>query len=358
MRIVIEKRLKTSKLTQVWVLLFSVIFALIVVGVLLIFTHTNPIKAYSRMFMGAFGSGFAISETIVESIPLILMAVGLALTFKMSFWNIGSEGQFHIGAIAATWIAYSYINHSPYMTLTLMFLFSFFAGGAWLLIPALLKLYLNINEIITTLLMNYIAFFTMIYLVYGPWKDPARHGFPFTPLYPKNARLPIVVPGTRIHLGIVFAIIFAFIIWFLINKTSFGYEIRLTGKSIKSAKYAGINVLRNTILIALIGGGVAGIAGMSEVSGIIHMLQRQISPGYGYMAIIVAFLSNLDPFAIIIVSFFIAGLLVSGDQLQIIMNLPIGIVYILQATIFIFLLIGQVLLKYKIRILSEKGEII
>jgi simple sugar transport system permease protein len=354
MKIIVEKRERVSIFTQSWVLLFSVVLALIVVGMLLVFIHTNPIEAYSRMFIGAFGSKFAITETIVKSIPLILMGAGLALAFKMNFWNIGAEGQFHMGAIAGTWVAYNYLNHSPYMTLTVMFLFSFLAGGLWLLIPALLKVYLNINEIITTLLMNYIAIFTMIYLVYGPWKDPTRHGFPFTPLYPENARLPIMIPGTRIHLGIVFAIVFAFVIWFLLNKTSFGYEIKLMGKSVKAAKYIGINFLRNTILIALISGGMAGIAGMSEVSGIIHMLQRQISPGYGYTAIIIAFLSILDPLTIIFVSIFIAGLLVSGDQLQIMMNLPIGIVYILQATILIFLLAGQTLMKYKIKMSSGK----
>ncbi|MDY7042529.1 MAG: ABC transporter permease, partial [Chloroflexota bacterium] len=228
------------------------------------------------------------------------------------------------------------------------FVAGFLGGALWGLVPALLKSLFRVNEIIVTLMMNYIAVLWIEYLFYGPWKDPQGYGFPGSAQFPKSAWLPRL-PGTRLHLGLVFALVAALFIWVILGRTKWGYEIRVIGENPRAASYAGISLVRNIILVMLLSGGLAGLAGMSEVAGISHRLQKGLTVGYGFTAIIVAWLGRLNPWGVLLVAFLLAALLVGGDQIQITMQLPASVALILQGAILFFMLGGAIFTEYRIR---------
>lgn len=348
MQIRFEKRLSKPLWIDYAVPLGSIIMGLLVGAVFLALAGVSPITTYYEMLNGAFGSKYGLSETVVKTIPLILTGLAVAVAFRMLIWNIGAEGQLYMGAIGATWVALLMGNYPPYIVLPLMFIGGFFFGGLWGLIPGALKAGWEANEIITTLMLNYVAINLCDYLVYGPWKDPDGMGFPLTKQFNENAWLPQFW-NTRIHGGIFFALIALVIIYIIMNKSKWGYEIRVIGENIKAAKYAGISVVKNTLLVMMLSGGIAGLAGMAEVSGIIHRLQHGFSPGYGYTAIIVAWLARLNPVAMTVVAFLFGALLVGGDQLQLTLKLPGSMVGIIQGTILFFVLGGEIFSRYKIK---------
>ena len=322
---------------------------MLVGGVAVMFSHINPFKVYKALFIGAFGSSYVFSETIVVAIPLILISVGLVLVFKMNFWNIGAYGQYIIGAIFGTYFA---LNSPETMSrpalLTIMCIAGIVGGALWALIPAALKAYWEVNEVITTLLLNYIALYILKFSMYGPWRNPRSFGFPLTKTFDLNAQLPKLISHTRIHLGLIFGIIAAIIIWIIIEKTRFGYEIRVIGENKNAARYAGINIGKKVMIAMLISGGLAGLAGLSQVSGVIHMLQIQINPDYGYTAIIVSWLSGLNSLVALIISVFLGGLSAGASQIQITMKVPIGIVGLIESSILFFLLGGAIITNYKL----------
>ena len=351
MRIRIEKRLSPSRLVSWLMPLVSLLLALALGAVLLQAVHVDPLRTYRAMFMGAFGSRYNLSETLVKAIPLMLCALGVSVAFRMRFWNIGAEGQLAMGGIAAAGVALFLPRQAPamsgWMLLSLSALAGFAAGAAWGLIPAVLKAYLRVNEIITTLMLNYIAILLVEYLFYGPWKDPKGYGFPGTAEFTPAAWLPRL-PGTRVHLGLLFSVLAALFIWTVLTHTKWGYEIRVIGENPRAAAYAGMNLARNMVLIMLLSGGLAGLAGMAEVTGIAHRLTKGLTVGYGFTAIIVAWLALLDPWIILLVAFLLAGLLVGGDQIQITMGLPASVALILQGAVLFFMLGGQVFKQYHI----------
>ncbi|HBQ86317.1 MAG TPA: ABC transporter permease, partial [Syntrophomonas sp.] len=225
----------------------------------------------------------------------------------------------------------------------LMLAAGFAAGAVWALIPAALRAYWQINETITTLMLNYVAIIWVDYLVYGPWKDPNSLGFPLTPRFASGAYLP-VLGETRVHAGLILAIIIALIFYVVLKYSRWGYELRVAGESQEAARYAGINVIKNIILVMLISGGIAGLAGMIEVSGITHRLQHGISPGYGYTAIIVAWLGRLHPVGIVLVAVLFGALLVGGFGVQT-AGIPFSIVLMLQGAVLFFLLAGEIFMQ-------------
>jgi simple sugar transport system permease protein len=308
----------------------------------------NPFAVYAAMLRGAFGSSNSIAETLVKTIPLILTGLGVSIAFRMLLWNIGAEGQLHFGAIFATGTGLYIIPNAPApLMIPLLVLAGFIGGALWGLIPGFLRAYLKVSETITTLMLNYIAILFTEYLVYGPWKNPEGFGFPGTRALPDAASLPRW-GTTRVHLGLLVALLAALVLAAIFHRSIWGYEIRVIGENERAARYAGINIRRNILLVMAVSGGLAGIAGMSEVTGIAHQLQRNLSPGYGYTAIIVAWLARLNPGAIVVVAFLFAGLLVGGDQLQISMGLPAAIAPMLQGTILFFLLAGESLARYRL----------
>ncbi len=346
MSLVLEKREKPSSLVNFLVPVLSVLLALLLVALIIYLSGFDPGVAYLEMLSGSFGSGYAISETLVKAIPLMLCALGVGFAFKTVLWNIGAEGQLYMGAWAAGWVALSFPQGQSWWLIPLMMLAGFLAGALWGLIPGILKASLNVNEIITSLLLNYVAILWVDYFVYGPWKDPKGYGFPFTPFFGEGAWLPTFF-GTRIHLGIVFALLAAIIIYFMLKSTRLGYEIRVIGENPHAAKYAGMNIFRTIIIVFLISGGLAGLAGMAEVSGVIHRLQHAISPGYGYTAIIIAWLSRLNPMATVLVAILFGGLLVGGFSVRSI-GLSESLVYVIQGIILFLLLAGDILTRYRL----------
>lgn len=347
MKIALEKRSTPSSLMLILVPIGSVLLALLFGAVFLVFDGRDPLAIYFMLFKSAFGNSYGLTESIVKAIPLMLAGLGVSLAFRMQLWNIGAEGQLYLGAVAATWVALTFPQLPAVVMIPFMLFMGFLAGAFWALIPAIPRAYLKVNETITTLLMNYIAILLADYLVYGPWKDPEGFNFPLTPRFVPAAILP-TFGDSRIHLGLLFAIIAAIVIFILIKHTKWGFEVRVIGESPAAARYAGMNIKKNILIVLFLSGGLAGIAGMSEVSGIAGRLQHGLSPGYGYTAIIVAWLARLHPASLALVSFLFGGLLVGGYAIQLI-GLPAATVNMLQGLILFFVLGGQILTNYTIK---------
>jgi len=332
--------------------LILIILALLVGAALLAWIGTNPWTVYRRMAITAFGDAYGWSDTTIKAAPLILAGLGVSLAFRMRLWNIGAEGQLFIGAFMATGVALHWLppeTPKPIM-LTVMALAGFGGGALWGMIPGLLKAKLNVNEIITSLMLNYIAIFWNNYFIYGPWSE---RGFGLTPQFPRTAWLPRLtdfsemIPafrGLTAHLGILLGLVLALILWFVLRQSKWGFAVRVIGDNPNAARYAGIPLARNIILVMALSGGLAGLAGMSEVAGVVHRLQERFSPGYGFTAIIIAWLAKLNPLAIVLVAYLFGGLLVGGDEIQ-----PAGIAQMLQGVILFVMVGGEMLLRYRLR---------
>ncbi|MHB8156222.1 MAG: ABC transporter permease [Desulfocucumaceae bacterium] len=343
----LEKRLNTPRFSVLLITAFSVLLSLVLGGVFLSITGHDPLDIYSIMLSGIFGSSFGLSETIVRAIPLMLLGLGISVAFRMQLWNIGAEGQIYMGAFAASWVPLTFPNLPAFIMLPAMILLGMVAGGIWALLPAIPRAYLGVNEIISTLMLNYVAILWVQYLVFGPWRDPKGFNFPLSAPFPDAARLS-TLGTTRVHAGILFALVIAIVIYIIINRTQWGYEIRVIGESESAASYAGMNIRRNILLVMLLSGAICGLAGMSEVSGISGRLQHGVSPGYGYTAIIVAWLARLNPFAIILVSILFGGLQVGGYLVQT-SGVSASVATMLQGSILFFVLGGEVFNRYRIR---------
>lgn len=339
------------------VLAGSLAAGLIAIGIIFIFCRINPFFAIAKIFQGSFGSLYGLKETITKAIPLILIGGGLALVFRGRFWNIGAEGQLLMGAIFATWTGLYLGPHLPAtIIIPLLFLAGFLGGAFWGLIPAILKVKLAINEVISTLMLNYICAEFLTLLITGPWKGKSKFGLPYTDNLPDHAVLSLI-PGSRIHyLTLLVAVILISGLWLLIYRTRFGYEVRVIGENPEAAKYAGINFFKTTVIIMIISGGMAGIAGVGEVAGIHHHLSypQSISSGYGFTAIIVAWLAKLNPFGVLASGLFFAGILVGGDAIQIKLGLPAASVDVFNGTLLFFLIMGNYFLTHKVSFTSLK----
>ncbi|SMC99496.1 ABC transporter permease [Sporomusa malonica] len=341
-----EKRDTVSKHMIVAVPLLSIVIGLAFAGVFIALTGKDPLQVYQLMFTGAFGSVYGLSETVVKAVPLIFASLAVSLAFRMQLWNIGAEGQLYMGAFGATWVALTYPQWPAWLLIPAMLLAGFLMGGLWGLLPAIPRAYFKVNETITTLLLNYIGILWVDYLVYGPWKDPKGLGFPITAPFSEGAILP-AFGVTRIHWGIVLALLAVFVVYIVLRYTRWGFEIRVSGESAAAAQYAGMNHVRNILLVMFVSGGLAGLAGMTEVSGITQRLQHGISPGYGYSAIIIAWLARLHPFAIVLVSFVFGGLLVGGFSIQT-SGFPAATVAMLQGAILFFVVGGEIFVQYRL----------
>ena len=339
------KGILPSPLSSVLVPVFAIILAFAASAVFLSLSGYDPGRVFFLMWRGAFGSNYALSETVVKTIPLLLCSLGVSIAFRMKLWNIGAEGQFHAGALGATWLALSYPNLPGFILLPLMFVFGFISGALWALLVALPKAFLDVNETITSLMLNYVAILLMGYFVYGPWRDPEGFNFPLTARFSDSAILPTLF-GTRIHFGIVFGLIAAFLIYLLFRHSKWGYTVRVIGESPSAARYAGMSIVRNILLVMIVSGGLSGIAGMAEVSGLAHRLQPGISAGYGYTAIIIAWLSRLNPWNIVLTSFLFGALQVGSFAIQT-AGLPAATVSLLHGLILFFILGGEIFTYYR-----------
>jgi ABC-type uncharacterized transport system permease subunit len=359
----LEKRLEPSRTISVLVPIGSLLLALGFGAILLQLAGANPVQTYRAMLEGAFGTAdqwrvgnfYSLTETLVKATPIILCGLAVSIAFRMLFFNIGAEGQLVMGGFASGAVALWLPGLAPWLPswafLPLMGLAGILGGAVWGIVPGLLKAYLKVNEIITTLMLNYIAILWVQHLYYGPWKDPQGFGFPGTAQFAPFTWLPRLTG--RVHLGLVLAILAAIFIWIVLGRTKWGYEIRLIGENPSAARYAGVSIARNIVLVMFLSGGLAGLAGMGEVAGISHRLQQGLAVGYGFTAIIVAWLGRLNPWGVLLVGFLLAALLVGGDQIQITMGLPASVASVLQGAILFCMLGGSILTTYRLRLVRK-----
>jgi len=357
MGITIEKRYETVVGESLLTALISLLLALIVGAVIFLSYGANPIQAYTVMAQGAFGSTLGISEVIVKSIPLMLTGLAVAIGATMLLWNIGCEGQFVFGALGATWAALYLSPALPtYVVLPCLIACGAMGGMIWALIPAILKTYFEVSEILTTLLLNYVAIIIMEHLYFGPWRDPDGMGFPGSALFPNAAALPRFF-DSRIHLGLIIALIATIILHILLKHSKWGFRIRVIGKGPNAAQYANMNVKKEVITVMAISGALAGLAGMSEVAGIHLRLQEGLSVGYGYDGIIVACLAGFRPKMVPIFAVVLGGLIIGGEQLQSVMHLPASIVQVLEGALLLGFLASSAILGYRLRFTNRKQPV-
>ena len=330
--------------------------AFIVAGIFFEAYGVSPFRAYGDILRGALGSRLGLTETIRRMIPLLLIGVGLTVAFRTLFWNIGADGQLLIGAIAGTGIALFSGLPGP-LLIPAMFVGGFLGGALWGMIPATLKVKLGINDVITTLMMNYVAIYLVEWLIHGPWKGPTMRGFAYTDRFPAAAILPTIA-GTRIHWPtLVIGVAAAVLLFIVVKRTRVGFEIRVVGENPDAARFAGVSHLKITLLAMFLSGGLAGAAGVGEVAGIHYMLlgPMHVSLGYGYTAIIVAWLARRNPLAVIVTSFLFAVIMRGGDVIKISLGLPFQLVNVFNGLILFFLIGSEILMRYRIRLLLGRA---
>lgn len=339
-----------------YVVLLSPLIAVItgfLVGAILIYAAgANPIEAYWYLFIGSFGSLRNIGDMLAEATPMLLTGLGVIVAFRCKVYNIGSEGQFYMGAIAASALGLVLGNA---FSLPLLIIVGILAGGFWGAIPALLKAKLRVNEVITTVMLNYVALLFVGYLVSagGPMQEPGA-GIPWSPPLPVSALIPKIIPGTRIHLGLIFALLSAALVHFVLWRTTIGYEIRAVGSSREAAAYGTIDVVRNIVLAMIISGALAGLAGMIQVTAVygrldLERITRMGRPlGYGYMGIITALMGRLSPLWTVFASLLFAVLAVGGEAMnRAIPTLPAALLDSIQGIILLVFIGMEYLGKFK-----------
>jgi simple sugar transport system permease protein len=344
-----EKRRSFSRKIFFLVPVLSFVISLLLAAILLGISGANPLTTYAAMFRGAFGTWSNFQETLVKAIPLMLTGLGVSLAFRLRFWNIGAEGQLVWGGIAASWAALFLSPFlPPILVLPVTLLMGMAAGALWAGIPAVLNAKMKVDETLTTLMLNYVAILFAEFLYYGPWRDPHGYGFPGTAQFPETAWLPRI--AGRAHFGLIFALILAAVFMFMLKRTRWGFEINVIGNNRKAATVQGISIAKNIIITILISGALSGLAGACEVTAISRRLQQGLSVGYGYTAIIIAWMAQLNPVAVIFVSVLMAALLVGGDQVQMMMGLPAAVGLVLQGLILFPLLAGNLFTEYRLRV--------
>jgi len=351
LRMTVTPREREGRGLAVLVLAGSLVAGLAAICAVFAASGVDPFYALARIFAGSFGSAYGLGETATKAIPLILIGAGLAFVFRAKFWNIGAEGQLLAGATAATWIGLNVGLPGP-LLVPLMFLAGFAAGAAWGVLLALLKARFGVYEVISSLMLNYVAYELIMLLVTGPWKGPTQHGFPYTDDFSRAASLA-VLPGTRIHIAtLALALTAAAGLFLLLRSSRLGYELRVLGENREAARYAGIDLLRVSAVAMILSGGVAGLAGVGEVAGIHHHLSypTAISSGYGFTAILVAWLAKLSPLAAIASGFFYAGILVGGDAIQVSLGLPAATVQVFNGVLLFFVIGGDFFLHNRVRL--------
>ncbi len=332
----------------------AVVIAFIISGLILKMIGGQPLVVGKYFFLATFGSWAVLSDTLVKATPLILVGLACTVAFKMKLWNIGAEGQFYMGAFGASLVVLVPLvpPESPkVVTLGAMMIMGILGGAIWGFIPGYLKAYFKVNEIITTLMLNYVAILWNNFWIFNKWSDA---GFQMTPTFEKTAWLPRladyardyrIFSGITLHMGVIFGILAAVVVWWVLERSRWGYEIKLIGDNPQAARYAGIRIARNIVFVFMFSGALAGLAGMSEISGVVHRLQESISPGYGFTGIIIAWLAKLNPFAVILVSILFGALIVAGREIQ-----PSGLATLLQGIILFMVISSDILLRYKIRL--------
>ncbi|MDH3662762.1 MAG: ABC transporter permease [Alphaproteobacteria bacterium] len=329
--------------------IIAVAAALIICSVLILWTGTSVFEAYALLLKGAFGSAFALNETLTRSIPLMFTGLAATVAFRAKFYNIGGEGQLYAGALAATFFGTGMITLPPALMIPLLMIAGAVAGGALLIVPVLLKIRMNVDEVVTTLLLNFVVILLVGYLIEGPWKDPQSLGWPQAASIIDQGVLPPLLAKGRLHAGLIVALAAALLAWVMMKKSVLGFEIRAVGHNVKAAAFAGIPVGRTIVVTALISGGLAGMAGVSEVAGLKGYLTLDLSPGFGYTGIAVAMLAQLHPLAVVPAAIFLSAMFVGADAMSRAVNIPTYIADVMVGVSVLAMLVTAMLAQYRIR---------
>lgn len=353
MRLRLEPRLAPSVGLRYGSPVIALALTMVLGAILFAALGRDPLEALYTFFVRPVSTLYGLSELVIKATPLLLCAVGLAVGFRGNVWNIGAEGQLTVGAIFGGGVALAfYGNEGPWL-LPLMIVAGGIGGMLYGAIPAFLKVRFNANEILTSLMLTYVAIQVLGYLVHGPWRDPEGYNFPETRLFGDDALLPILIEGTRLHGGVVLALIATVGCWILVSRTFAGFQLRVVGQAIEAANYAGFSRNRVIWISFLVSGGLAGLAGLGEVAGPIGQLTPTISPGYGFAAIIVAFLGRLHPLGVLLASLLMALTYLGGESLQMNLNLPLAITGVFQGLLLFLVLASDVFIRYRLIWRSE-----
>ena len=347
MQIRVAKASNPSNKKKVLCTLVAIGIAMIITSVIIAVMGHNPLNVYYSMLEGCLGTSHRIKQTIITAIPLVVTAVGIGIAFRMKFWNIGAEGQILMGGCFATFAALYFKNLSAIVLLPTMILLSAIGGGIWALIPAILKAKFNTNETIVTLMMNYIALKWVVFLQYGPWKDPNAMGFPKIANFTDDAILPKLF---GVHIGWLIALILVVVIYYFINHTKIGYEIQVLGESENTAKYAGMNVRKIILIAMMMSGAICGLTGMIQASAVNNTLTMDLTAGVGYTAIIIAWLSNLKTPWMVVVSILFAILTQGASYIQTVYQIPQAAAEVIQGIILFCILGSQFFINYKVHV--------
>lgn len=309
-------------------------------------------KSYFYLFYGALGTRFNLLETFVKASPLLLTGLAVAFAFRAKFWNIGAEGQLLAGALAATALGIHMGGVPEPMVLPIIIIAGFLAGGIWAAIPALLKTKLKVDDVVTTLLLNYVMIHIMGALLFGPLQQPGS-SWPRSSAIIEAAQYPILVTRSRFHLGILIAFFAVFVIWFINSKTVFGYQNKAVGINVRASHFGGINTTSVIVWTGLISGGLAGLAGVGELCALQYRLIMDISPGYGYSGIVIAMLGNLHPVGVLFSSLFFSVIIVGAQTMSRMTGVPTYIAEVIQGMALMVMLIFLLFREYKIKVVRK-----
>ena len=349
----LEQRHRSSPAALLLAPVGAVAFTLAMSALLVLWAGAPVAQTYGLLLKGGFGSVFALSETFTRAIPLILTGLAATVAFRARLFNIGAEGQLYAGALAAVAVGGlhggSGFEVAPWILFPLMMLAAALAGALLLLGPALMKARLGVDEVVTTLLLNFIMLLLVSLMLDGPMKDPAAMGWPQSVALHGELELSKLVAQTRVHSGLLWAITLALLLWALMKYTVLGFDIRAVGANAKAAAFAGVPITRTVILVAMLSGALAGLAGAIEVAGRTGYVTLDMSPGYGYSGIVIAMLAALHPLGVLAASVFVAGVLVGADSMSRAVGVPTYIADVIVATSLIAVLVATLLTQYRLR---------
>ncbi|ADZ91009.1 ABC transporter permease [Marinomonas mediterranea] len=351
----VQARTDSSTLMQFASPILAILLTLIFGSILFVALDKDPLQALHVLLIMPLSDAYNVGEMLVKMGPLLLCAVGLSLCYRANLWNIGAEGQLLAGALGGSAVGLMFVDSDSSLALPITLVAGILSGMFWAALPTYLKIKFNSNLILTTIMFNYIGLYLLVWAVHGPLRDPDGFGFPESAMFSDATLLPTLVESGRAHWGVIAAILSGIVAWLIMSRTHLGFQIRVFGSDAPAAKYAGFSSNKITWFVMLFAGALAGLAGVSEVIGPIGQLVPVVSPGYGYAAIIVAYLGRLHPIGAIAASIFLAVLYMGGDLAQIEMSIPTAVVGMFQGILLFFLLACDFFIRYRI-VLSKDAN--
>jgi simple sugar transport system permease protein len=351
-RMRITKRKPLPKWARVVIPIAAIVTTLILSAIPILLAGGHLWKSYYYLFYGALGTRFNLLETFVKASPLLLTGLAVAFAFRAKFWNIGAEGQLLAGALAATVLGVSLGGIPGILVLPVIMLGGFLAGGIWAAIPAILKTKLKVDDVVSTLLLNYVMIHIMGALLFGPLQQPGS-SWPRSSAIIEAARYPMLLTRSRFHLGILIALLAVLVIWFINKRTVFGYRSKAVGVNIRAAHFGGINTTAVILWTAMVSGGLAGLAGVGELCALQYRLIMDISPGYGYSGIVIAMLGNLHPVGVLFSSLFFSVIIVGAHTMSRMTGVPTYIAEVIQGMALMIMLIFLLFTEYRIKVVRK-----